>query len=191
MSVGARVLEALEHYERGNPEGALVAACVALDATARKEYSTKATVGERYKAFVHENLWVIGWVGFRGVIAQQIRLKALHPKVDVGPDGMCSIEDVIYHVIRCGLIHEASVNEYVAFSDEVIMGYDGPRYVFDSHLPVGLAAAAVLSPVNRDERTGDGAWIRLGSRSFLVNELWGRRKDVIAMLSEDAHGASS
>jgi len=45
--------------------------------------------------------------GFPGIDAGGILMKCINvPDLDTDPDGYVSIADIIYHIVRCSVIHE-------------------------------------------------------------------------------------
>jgi hypothetical protein len=181
MSIANTVQATIEFYESGNVESALIMACIAVDATAKKEYPTERNNNVRYKGFMREYAWLIGHIGLRGVVARHIKLKALPPNLKPDSNGSVSLEDVLYGVVRCGLLHEATIKDHVILEETVILGYDGQKYQLPTSLPLGLIAAAIASPLNISERLETHHVLKLGEQEYFVNDLWGRR-DVFAAL---------
>ena len=185
MSIGKRVTEAIEKYQARDFEGALIPACIAIDATAKKEFPKVKTVGARYKSFLRNYMWMIGLVGLRGIVARNIRLKYIPPNLKPGPDGCVPIEDILYEIIRCGLLHEAGVADYIVLSDDVILGYDGDRYVISAALPLGLTVAAMISPTNSIEKLANPKFtITIGRKKFVASQLWGQHDSLIQQLRD-------
>jgi len=178
MSIAKRILETIQKFEINDIEGALIPVCIAVDATAKREYPSLKSNSVRYKAFLRDNLWIIGLVGFNGLIGQKIRLQFNHPDIKQDESGLCNIEDIIYHIIRCGLLHEASIDKYIKFSSKTILSFDRTKYIISKSLPLGLAAAVILSPFNRNEKIGDSIGIEIGKAGFLIDHIWGKKNDI-------------
>jgi len=106
-------------FLRQDPEAALLPLSPVLDAMAGQIYSRKGR--SAYKQFIHDRMEVITRVAFGG-IAILNAFFAIGPLVDekgktikpdkVDKDGVAlySLEQVLYHVVRCGLLHKAEIS---------------------------------------------------------------------------------
>src|SRR5262245_13698054 len=102
MPIGKQVSDAVTKMDAKDPEGALFAICAAIEATATKEFGAGGR--RNYKDFIHQNLDVITWTAF-GPRILNLKLAYQHPDVKLDADGLCTFEDIMYHVVRCGLYH--------------------------------------------------------------------------------------
>lgn len=186
MSISKRVSECLEIFERGDAEAALVSACIAIDATAKRERPSEKKNNVRYRAFLSDYAWLIGLVGLRGIVARKIKLRAQHPDLKPDAGGFVAIEDVLYGVVRCGLLHEASISDHVSLEEDIVLGYDGSKYQLSRTLPLGLIAAVISSPSNAHERLEQDVSIKIGWRTLEVNATWGTRYALAAALASRA-----
>jgi hypothetical protein len=192
MSIGKRVSETFVKLIGGDPEAAMYQICSAIDATAQRESGRDGK--SVYKAFLTANTDIICGVGF-GVMLAGIRIKYSHPKVDSDTAGTCSFEDIIYHAVRCGLYHEATLPGTILFTKNRI----GPDAQGCLQLPemfiAGLAFAVVVSPVNANERSDPGHFIAVKGTQFHVNDWWGRSADfrtaLQAVLAKSSTGAAT
>lgn len=100
MTIGKRIAESVEKAEAGDAEAALVTACIAVDATAKREHAAEKQNNRRYKAFLRDYAWLIGFVGLRGLVARRIRVPSLHPDLRPEADGTVALEDVLRHLIH-------------------------------------------------------------------------------------------
>lgn len=114
VSIAKRVAEAVEKMAQDDVEGALLPISAAIDATATKHFNRGGR--DSYKRFLHENLGLITKIAF-GPSVLNINLKYDHPDIETGPDGLCTIEQILYHVIRCGLAHNADLPSTLKFVD--------------------------------------------------------------------------
>jgi hypothetical protein len=180
MSIGKRVSEAIEKMEASDPEGALFQICAAVDVTAQVELG-KPGKGS-YKDFLHQNLGLITRISSgRGSILNFF-LKYDHPKIAKAPNGLVSIQDIFYHVVRCGLYHEAGLPGDLKFTDEGQFRVDHGVLVMPSTLIYGLVTAVVVSPVNHNERAQKDFVLNLGNFPVPISKLWGRRDELTWLL---------
>lgn len=63
MSIGNRINEALEKLQKRDYENSLIQICIALDATAKKEYPGLGSA-KRCKKFIEDNMSFITRVAF-------------------------------------------------------------------------------------------------------------------------------
>lgn len=175
ISVGRRVQEAIDHMGHGERLLALTPACIALDVTSQRHAGLDRSSGSNFKRFVQDNLWLITYVGFPGLMASTVRVPFAHP--DVRPDsaGCVGIEDIIYHVIRCSLIHSDENASMITWNNAIALGLDQDgNLVLNNGLIWGLVSAVVFSPVNTEESVPDQYWLQVGSFRMFISELWGR-----------------
>ena len=175
MSVGKRVSEAIEKMDSSDFEGALYAICSAIDATAVKEFNKRGR--DVYKDFIHQNFGLITNIAFGGRQILNLNLKYDHPDVKKNPDGLCSIQDIIYHAVRCGLYHEARLPNNIKFAKEQIIKVDNNILILPASLIYGFIVAVVISPVNENENTSKNELLNLYSFPIPINKLWGRKEE--------------
>jgi hypothetical protein len=86
-------------------ENALIQTLIAVAATSRKRYPTK-TDRQRFEAFLQDEL--------APKIQPNTAIVGGSMKVACG-DELLDLEDVLYAIVRCGLLHEAGVPPLVTF----------------------------------------------------------------------------
>jgi hypothetical protein len=177
MSIAKRVAEAFQNFHKKDPEGALMHICAAIEATATAEYAKEGR--ESYKRFLHENLGLVTKVALGGSI-QNINLGYTHPHIKTVVPGLCSFEDLIYHAVRCGLYHQASIPADLHFKDEPVFEVDADRLVLPAKMVLGLIVAVVVAPVNKNESvTGDYHGLNLSGYEIPLHRLWGKRAELL------------
>jgi len=100
-----------------------------------------------------------------------------HPKGDEW-----TFEDILYHIVRCGIFHDSELIEEVHFVKE-----PDPIKPNELHIPgtivFGLVMAVVLSPCNKNRGAIKGQFFFYGRQlSLPIASLWGRREDFIRVL---------
>ena len=178
MSIASRVAEAVRHLAEKDYESAMIAVCIALDATARRQFPDLATnkaSKKRCTAFVKANLDIITSVGFGGAIlaapGSTLRLKT--PGSLQSSAEITELEKIIYETLRCTLLHEASLPGNVAFTEEAFYGEKNGQY----YIPAAMVYALLLAVIGASCNTGCktiGDWrIQIGGKAFPLNDLWG------------------
>src|SRR6266699_7136605 len=106
MSIAKRIREAVERYAEGDFEASLVPMSIALDATATKVYSRRGK--SSYKRFIQENMVLITKIASGGPSVENFYFGYNHPEIEPDYQGRVSIQAILYHVVRCSLLHSAS-----------------------------------------------------------------------------------
>ncbi|MCW5203685.1 hypothetical protein VU12_12190, partial [Desulfobulbus sp. US4] len=118
MSIGSFVSASLDLKKDGQYDAALALACSAVDATSAKCYPNERLNNKRYKAFLKENMRIVTSFGMPGINAGGIRIKCLNiPEIKTDQNGMATLEAILYHVVRCGLIHQCNIEMQIEFTD--------------------------------------------------------------------------
>lgn len=134
----AKILAQENYYHE-----ALCLTCIAIDARAAQIYTNKS-VGERYKLFLKRHFRTITSIGFPGVLADVIQIKMIAKISNLKPDtdGYVDMEQIIYHVIRCGLVHNCEIEKAIIFTDRtMIEDWNTHEFYIPKSLIWGLIAA--------------------------------------------------
>jgi hypothetical protein len=183
VNVGDSVRKAIDDWESGESDSAMLHACNAIDGTAKKVYPSLGS-NARFTKLLRDNYAILGPMGMPGIDVVETRFPVTvqRPKA---PGGKPDLADVIYGIHRCShghgdelpdgfeLIHDARgparrtrvevVKGAVRLSDRIIFG---------------LIAVAVLSPVNKGQVVPEGYYLTFGaSEKLIINEWWGRAAD--------------
>ena len=183
MSIGNRVAEAIDKMEASEPDGALFAICAAIEATAKTECGDGGR--SAYKDFIHSNFGLITDIAFGGCRIGNLNVGYDHPEIKRSSDGLCSIEDVMYHAVRCGLYHEAKLPDNLKFTDERQIRVEENLLVLPASLIYGFIAAVVVSPANAEEVTPKPSTLNLGSFPIPISKLWGRKPELLWLLDAE------
>lgn len=149
MSIQSFLKAAQYLYDNNFYDEAFCLVCAALDASAQIQYPS-LKVGERYKKFISANFRRICDKGFPGVSADFIKIKVNFNIKNLNTDenGYASIEDIIYHVIRCGLVHDCAIDQSIKFIDSTIIGNGGKGLFF---LPKSIIIGLIDAIQNNHE----------------------------------------
>ena len=179
MSIGSQLSDAMRKLSKNRFEDAVIAASVALSATARLEYPTDGDKTACRK-FLDQNLPIIskiGWVSFG--VSQPINFR--YRRLDSRAPGIAvrTMPEMLYDVIRCTAVHEAKLPENLRFTEQPLihLGNDG-ELVLPIDLIYGLLIAVVASPRNADQQIDGDPMFSFGGKSIRINELWGDRSKV-------------
>lgn len=187
MSVGKRIAEALQKMSTGDSEGALIPTSIAVDATAQKQFPHKKN-NESYKRFIGYYLPTITRASLGGLSTAGLRFGYSHPDIKATPDGTASIEQILYHLVRCGLLHNARLPKGLSVTSEGKIGVENGILVLPDSLVLGLLLAVVVSPVNANEAAPDDCMIEHQGQRRPLNEFWGRKDKLDAFWAALAGG---
>ena len=183
VSVGQRVQSMIDHMSKGEIELALSDICIAIDITSQKYYNEPNSSASCYKRFLKENIWMIVVTGMGSLITEAVKLPFTHKDIKSDYEGYCTLEQIIYHVMRGGLIHGTGEESKIVWNTNVPLAIDkdqnlniSPSFIW------GLALCVITCPVNLHERVGDYCWISMATFKYLINDLWGKRDSVKNMI---------
>jgi hypothetical protein len=192
MNVGNSVRKAIDDWEKGDYESAMLHACNAIDGTAKKLYPELRSNAARFTKLLRESYSILGPMGMPGInlIETRFPVTVNSPKASGGkPD----LADVIYGIHRCTHGHGDELPD----GFELISDAAGPARLtrfqavrgavrLSDRIIFGLIAVAVLSPVNIGQVVPDGYYLKFGaSEKLMINEWWGRAGDFPAIVAKD------
>jgi hypothetical protein len=167
MPISDRIAECVAKYNTNDLDNALIQICIAIDATAKKEYPKTKKVGERFKGFIKSNQDIITFFTFSTNIFIDCQF------------GKYTVEQFIYKVLRCGLLHEGDVPAMFQFAES-----GAPIEISDRQwrLPKTFILGAMLAVIGATSNAGqvlpDSMTVSIMGKTFAVNELWGH-SDVV------------
>ena len=146
MSVQSFLESAEILYNNNKYEEALCLVCISVDACSRNQYPGKRS-SERYKLFLKDHFSTICRYGFPGIEASNIRIKVNVPNIALKPDsnGYVDMEQIIYHILRCSLVHECNIENNIQFTDTSIIGDWGEKFNIPRDIIFGLIEAVIES----------------------------------------------
>jgi len=176
VSVGDRIQSVIDHMQKGKIELGLSDVCIAVDITAQKYFKENKSSAECYKKFLDENMWIILMTGMGSLITETIKLPFVHSDIKSDKEGYCTLQQIIYHIMRCGLVHGTGEKNKIIWNPRIQLAIDldgnlnlSPSFIW------GLVLIVITCDVNKDERVGEYSWISTASFKYLMNDLWGKR----------------
>lgn len=149
MSIRSFIDAAIESHAAGKYDVALALACAAVDATAAKLYPSEKSNAARYKAFLKRAMRTITLNGFPGIQASEIRIKCRNvPDLKTDEFGYVGIEDIIYHTLRCGLVHQCEIDTRIVFTERTEIGDFESSFRVPRQLVLGLIKAVTQDESN-------------------------------------------
>ena len=191
MNVGNSVRKAIEDWEAGEADAAMLHACNAIDGTAKKVHPGLGS-NARFTKLLRDNYPILGPTGMPGInlIETRFSVKVERPTAAGGkPD----LADVIYGIHRCSHGHgEELPNGFELFPDaggpprHTRLSVSNGAVRLSDRIIFGLLTVAVLSPVNKGRSVPDGYYLTFGAtEKLIINEWWGRARDFPAIAARD------
>lgn len=192
MNVGNSVRKAIDDWEAGELDAAMLHACNAIDGTAKKLYP-KLGSNARFTQLLRDNYSILGPMGFPGInlVDTRFPVKVERPKATGGkPD----LADVIYGIHRCSHGHGDELpGGFELISDA--RGQPGHTTVeiqkgairLSDRMIFGLIAVAVMCPGNKNQQVPDGYHLTFGraAEKLFINDWWGRAQDFPAIAAKE------
>ena len=97
VSVGARIKETIDYMSKGEIFQALTPICIALDITSKRRVGATRSGRVLFKRFITQNMSLITYVGFPGLMLSTVRVPFNHPDIVQDAAGAVGIEEIIYH----------------------------------------------------------------------------------------------
>ncbi|MEN6593612.1 MAG: hypothetical protein ABFC31_01490 [Clostridiaceae bacterium] len=183
VSISDRIQSMVDHMDNNEIELALSDVCIAIDITSKRHYGRARSSSTLYKNFVKENLWIIIFVGTGTILTDDIKIPFVHEDIKSSNDGYCTLEDIIYHVIRCGYIHDTGEHSKIKWNNKIPFAVDKDGYLYLTPSFIWAFALCVIAcEENRDERVRDTCWVSMASFKYLINDMWGKRESIRSMI---------
>jgi hypothetical protein len=191
MNVGESVRKAIDDWEHGELEAAMLHACNAVDGTAKKVYPLLGS-NERFTRLLRENYGILGPMGAPGINLVETRFPVSVPKPKA-PGGKPDLADIIYGIHRCSHGHGDELPDGFGLIPDAAgpnrlthMEVERGKVRLSDRTIFGLIAVAVFSPANKDQSVPDGYHLTFGDTGkLLINDWWGRASDFPAIAAKD------
>jgi hypothetical protein len=192
MNVANSVRKAIDDWEQGELDSAMLHACNAVDGTASKLFPTLGNK-VRFTRCLRGNFEILGPMGAPGIDLVQTRFP-VSVSGPTAPDGMPDIADVLYGIHRCRHAHGeelpdgfALIQDAASSTRHTRMEVAQGKVRLSDRMIFGLLGVAVLSPANHGQTDPklDGYYLTFGDAAKLViNEWWGRANEFPAIAAE-------
>lgn len=189
MKVADSVRKAIDDFELGEAEAAMLHACNAVDGTAAKVHPDLG-VKARFTRLLRENYHVFGPMAAPGIDLAATRFPvAVRGPTAIG--GQPDMADVIYGIHRCTHGHGDELPRGFELLEDAAHGPGLTRLSvrkgvvqLSDRVMFALLGMAVLAPVNTGQRIPDDYFLSLGTAEFTINDWWGRAADFAAIAAQ-------
>jgi len=180
ITLAHRVTHAIDAVARGEYEFALEDAAVAIDISAQRVAAANRSSKANYKEFLERQFWLVELMALNGIAIPE----SVFGNVEVsGIKGPAKFSDIIYHLVRCGLVHSTGLPASVRFEDCRGVFLADNLIVLPSQVLWGLLAAVVFAPTNAGEQSEGDYFLECAGHRFRIADSWGK-EDLIRPLYE-------
>lgn len=187
MKIVDSVAKAIDDWQIGDSESAMLHACNAVNGTATKAYKNIEGDRAKFTTLLRDNYSILGPMGIPGVDLDKTRfgvdLKNPNPKINE-----FDLADLIYKIHRCSHGH----------GDELLKGFElmpdaaGPHGTthfslnlvdgtvrLSDRIIFGMLGVVVFSPVNAHQKSDYGYFLSYDGVELPINDWWGRASDFL------------
>lgn len=191
-SVGQSVKKAIDDWQLGELDFAMLHACNAVDGTSKKHIKSFKGNKDRFTKFLRINYDILGPMGMPGINIVETRwpIKISSPTKLAEP---VDLADVIYCIHRCAHGHGDELPD----GFELIPNASGPARITQSFIApgrinlsdriiFGLLACAVVSPENVTQKIPNDYFLSFAGIKFPISELWGRKNHLLRAIATES-----
>ena len=169
LGVVRRVEDAFDAIRLGRTESAALHLFPAIDATARARRPTES-VGARFRALIQDQIGIIAPLGLSVVLGRDCTF------------GGIALEDALYKLGRCTLLHEAGLSDSFAFS-ESRHSMLGGKWLLSHHFLCALLVSVVTARENRGLAVRRDFSLNILGSIESVNDLWGEEDRIRELIA--------
>lgn len=194
MNVANSVRKAIDDWQVGELEAAMLHACNAVDGTAGKIHPATLSNKQRFTRLLRENFDILGPMGAPGVDLVHTRFPVVVHK-PTAPGGAPDLADVLYAIHRCCHAHGDDLPDGFSLLEDAAgparqtrMRIEHGKIQLSDRVIFGMIAVAVLSPANTDQVDPklDSYFLSFGNVArLMINDWWGRTRDFPAIVALD------
>jgi hypothetical protein len=192
MKVGESVRKAIDDWQLGELDSAMLHACNAVDGSAAKTYpSMPGGNHARFTRFLRDNYYILEPMGAPGINLDATRFPVKVPRPKA-PGGSPDLADVIYAIHRCTHGHGDELPDGFELINDVAgpprltrLEVEKGKVRISDRMIFALLATAIFTPVNSDQAVPPGYYLTFGENVLPIGQWWGRAADFPALVAKD------
>ena len=178
MKLCRHVLHAIEDADAAKFDSALLHACIAIDATAKRLLPTESQVRRRFVQSLRDYYWIVEPMVGAGINLVDTKFSNVKLRSTSSPD----LADIVYEIFRCSHAHGDEVPpEFSVIATQggfnSLWGLADGQLHMPDRIVWALLAVTVFCKANRDQKTTGKYFLSLGEERFLIRDWWGREDD--------------
>jgi len=175
--IGKRIDECFNKVKKGDGENAFIQLSLAIEGTSRLAYPNIKSSAQRNKQFIKDSMPFVFWSLTNGTPTHS-KSFSIVSNID-GHEKEVTLEDVMYKLLRCSLVHEATMPDEVEFVNAKIIAVskDG-KISLPLALIISYCWAVIANPVNKGELLERNFLMSMyGSKTlYNLNNCWGNEE---------------
>lgn len=181
--IGKRIDECFSQLNKGDGENAFIQLSIAIEGTSKLTYPNIQSSAQRNRQFIKDSMPFVLWSLTNGTPTE---CNSFYFKLNIhGQEKEIALEDVMYKLLRCSLVHEATMPDEVEFvnAEYIAVSKDGKL-----SLPLALISsycwAVIATPVNKEEHLEKNPLIKLYGSETLhnLNACWGNEEKLRSII---------
>ncbi|WP_431065706.1 hypothetical protein [Methylotuvimicrobium sp.] len=197
QAIEKRIKRSLQCLQEGDAEDAIFNIAPIIDVVAKERHKDKKMVGDRIKAFIFDEQYLLYYISTQGKIRlpDGVKIKLVNWETDEPVGGVGGeLADFIYHNIRCAQTHDAEIDyDLIDFGRNFGIGRlkfegDGGElvpgvFIISNATVLALILSVICAPENRGIRLG-GDMTLYNKVSFELAKLVGNKKYLMDKLDD-------
>lgn len=185
------IRKAIDDFQLGDLDGAMIHACAAVEGTAVKLYPGLADKTRlRFVQTLRNNYNVLGPMSFPGIDLEKLRWPVMAVK-NQRPDFRPDTADVIYGIHRGSHMHGVElpggfelIPDALNNSDKTTLLIERGKVRMSDRIIFGMLAVAVFNPINKGMKLKGDYFLKLNfnGEPLWINQWWGRQEDFIKLV---------
>lgn len=177
MKTPRHVICAINDYQAGNFDCAMLHACIAIDATAKRYQPSIKGVANRYIRCLRDYYWLIEPMIGGGLNLDETRFSNIQLKKVATPD----FAEIIYEIFRCNHAHGDEVPDefsVVPSQGKILWNLAKGELHIPEQVLWALLSVVVFSKANAQQTSDGDHFLQSRDVRFLIKDNWGREDDI-------------
>lgn len=143
--IGRRIDECLSKLKDSDGENAFIQLSIAIEATSKLAYPNTKSSAQRNKQFLRDSMPFVFWSLTNGMPTTN---KSFNFIMKEGGKEI-PLEKVMYKLLRCSLVHEATMPDIVEFVDKEYIANINGKIILPLAIILSYCWAVIAHPVNK------------------------------------------
>lgn len=177
--IGKRIDECLGKLKNGDGENAFIQLSIAIEGTSKLAYPNIKGSAQRNKQFIKDSMPFVFWSLTNGTPSTS---KSFSFVLEDGTE--VTLEDVMYKLLRCSLVHEAEMPDIVEFTTNNYIAICDGKIILPLAIISSYCGAIIAHPINKDAYLEQNYMMSVyGSKTqYNLNNCWGDEEKLKAII---------
>lgn len=171
--IGKRIDECLGKLNDGDGENAFIQLSLAIEGTSKLAYPKLTGSAQRNKQFIKDSMPFVFWSLINGTPSTSKSFSFMTDNNGIKKE--IPLEDVMYKLLRCSLVHEAAMPDTVEFTKESYIANRDGKIILPLAIIFSYCCAVIAHPVNKEATLEKNKLIQLygADTMYNLNNCWG------------------